>query len=156
MARKELTVTITDAGRDLGKAFLLREMSASQAEWWAMRAMMALAKSGVEIPDDIASAGLAGVASMGIKAFGGMNYLDAAELMYEMMQCVSVIPDPSRPQVIRGLIEDDIEEVKTRLKLRMELFTLHTGFSLPGAPSISAPAQATGGNTPSTKTSRAQ
>ena len=140
MARKELTVTITDAGRDLGKAFLLREMSASRAESWAMRALLALAKSGIEIPDDIAAAGLAGVASLGIKAFGGMNYLDAEELMLEMMQCVSAIPDPFRPQVIRGLIEDDIEEVKTRLKLRMELFTLHTGFSLPGAPSISTPA----------------
>ena len=140
MARKELTVTITDAGRDLGKAFLLREMSASRAESWAMRALLALAKSGIDIPDDIAAAGLAGVASLGIKAFGGMNYLDAEELMLEMMQCVSAIPDPFRPQVIRGLIEDDIEEVKTRLKLRMELFTLHTGFSLPGAPSISTPA----------------
>jgi hypothetical protein len=128
--RKTLTVTIDAPGRDQGKAFVLREMPASQAEKWAARAFLALAKSGVEVPDNIAAAGLSGVAAMGIKAFGGMSFRDAEPLLDEMFGCVSHIPDPARPAVVRALIEDDIEEVATRLKLRLELFRLHMDFSV--------------------------
>jgi hypothetical protein len=131
MARRTATVTIDAEGRDKGKAFLLTEMSASQAERWAARAMLALARNGVEIPEGIASAGLAGVAAIGIRALGGMAFDDAEPLLADMMACVQAIPDPARPNVSRYLIEDDIEEVATRLRLRMEVFTLHTGFSLP-------------------------
>ena len=64
MARKTATVLIEDAGRDQGKTFLIREMSAHRAERWATRALMALAKAGVQVPDDLAGAGLAGIAAM--------------------------------------------------------------------------------------------
>lgn len=128
MARKTAQITISTEGRDCGKVFMLRELPASQAEKWAAKAFFALAKAGVEIPDDIASAGLAGIAAVGLKALGGMSFVDAEVLLDEMFTCVSYIPDPSKPQVVRGLIEDDIEEVATRLKLRKEVFSLHTGF----------------------------
>ncbi len=103
-------------------------MPASQAEKWAAKAFLALAKSGVEIPEDIASAGLAGVASMGLKALAGMTFADAEPLMDEMFACVQIIPDPARPEVVRALIEDDIEEIATRLRLRKDIFALHTDF----------------------------
>jgi len=135
MARKTKIVQISDENRDKGKCFLIREMPATQAEKWAARAFLALAKSGVEIPDDIANAGLAGIAAMGIRALGGMTFADAEPLLDEMFNsCVAVIPDPAKPEIFRGaggigaLIEDDIEEVATRLKLRKEVFSLHTGF----------------------------
>lgn len=133
MARKTVTVVITAEGRDQGKTFVIQELPAMQAERWAMRALLALAKSGVEIPDDIASAGLAGVASLGLKAFAGLDYNDAEPLMAEMLSCVSILPDPSNPAVRRYDIEADIEEVGTLLKLRLETFNLHTGFSMPAA-----------------------
>jgi hypothetical protein len=139
MARKTLTVTIDAPGRDQGKVFTLREMPASQAEKWAARALLALARSGVEIPDNIASAGLAGIAYLGIKAFAGLRFDDAEPLLDEMFRCITFVPDPMRPNIVRGLIEDDIEEVATRIKLRAELFTLHTGFSFPAANSTSTP-----------------
>ncbi len=42
MARKEIFYTVEDKGRDHGKVFYIREMSATQAEWWAIRAGLAI------------------------------------------------------------------------------------------------------------------
>ena len=47
-----------------------------------------------------------------------------------MMTCVAFLPDPARPQVIRQLVETDIEEIATRLRLRDEVIALHVGFSI--------------------------
>jgi len=149
MARKQITITIDTPGRDFGKSYRLTEMPASQAEKWAARAFLALAKSGVEIPDNIAKAGLAGIAAFGLKALGSMDFADAESLMDEMFQCISCIPDLSRPMVVRGLIEDDIEEVSTRVKLRKEVFGLHVNFSMPAA-GLTSSSTATGANTPTT------
>jgi len=137
MGRKTKSIVIESDGRDKGKMFILCEMPPSQAEKWAFRALLALAKSGVEVPDDIANAGLAGIAALGIKAFSGLSFEDAEPLMDEMFAMVAVVPDPTRPAIKRGfggvgpMIEDDIEEIWTRLLLRKELFQLHTNFSIP-------------------------
>ena len=129
MARKDLITTISLKGRDFGKTFHLQEMSAVRAEKWAMKVFLALARGGVEIPDDISSAGMAGIAAMGLKAMAGLSFEDAEPLLDEMFSCVRIIPDPKRPEVIRALIDDDIEEVVTRLQLRKEIIMLHTNFS---------------------------
>lgn len=128
MARKTAEYTVTSPGRDAGKVFLLTEMSADQAEAWGYRALLALMRSGVEIPDNIASAGLAGVAALGLQALGGLEWSAAEPLLAEMFACVQCIPNPAKPNIIRRLIADDIEEVSTRVMLRKELFELHTGF----------------------------
>lgn len=133
MARRDVLITIDADGRDKGRVYKITEMSASQAEMWAARLLLAMAKSGVDLPSDIASAGMAGVAAAGVRALAGIDYADAKPLLDEMMGCVSYVPEPSVPSRVRGLIEDDIEEVATRVRLRMEVFKLHTGFSLPGA-----------------------
>lgn len=141
--RKTLTVTITDEGRDKGKVFQLKEMPASQAEKWAARALFSLAKSGVDIPEGIENAGMAAMVQVGIKAIAGLSFEDAEPLMDEMFACITVKPDLNHPEVERPLIEDDIEEVATRVKLRIDLWNLHTGFSLGAALSKpSQPAQA--------------
>lgn len=140
--RKTITVTIDAAGRDQGKVFFIRELPASQAEMWAARAFLALARSGVEVPDGVAESGLAGIATFGFRALAGVRFEDAVDLMAEMFTCVQIIPDPTKPNVIRALIEDDIEEVATRLRLRKEVFGLHVDFSLAGALQISASASA--------------
>lgn len=133
MARKTKTVVIAQDGRDKGRAFFLTEMPASRAERWAARAFLALARSGVEIPDEIRSAGMAGFFVLGLRALGGVAWGDAESLLEEMMACVQAIPDPARPTVIRPLVEDDIEEIATRVFLRGEVLELHTGFSLADA-----------------------
>lgn len=131
MARKELTVVIDAEGRDRDKAFFIREMPAAQGEAWAIRVFLAMGKAGIEVPEDIAQAGMAGIARMGFRALFGMSYEDAEPLLAEMMACVQRIPNPQEPRVLRSLVEDDIEEIKTRLYLRAKVFELHTGFSLP-------------------------
>ena len=128
MARKTKTVTITDKGRDKEKTFLITEMSAAQAEAWAFRAFLALAKSGIDIPENIESMGMAGIASTGVQALSGLPWKDAEPLLKEMMDCVQIMPDPAKPAVMRALIDEDIEEIKTRLMLRKEVFGLHVDF----------------------------
>jgi hypothetical protein len=130
MARKTTTVTITAEGRDNGRCYVLTEMSASQAEKWAARALLALGAAGVDIPEGIEAQGLAGVAAIGVRAFVGLPWHLAEPLLDEMFGCIMFMPDPTRPQVIRGLIEDDIEEVATRVRLREEVISLHLGFSV--------------------------
>lgn len=127
--RKTIIVTIDSPGRDVGKIFHLRELSATQAEAWGTRLMLALSRAGVEVPENFFAMGMAGVAVMGLKAMGGLSWDVAKPLLDEMMTCVQIQPSPSQP-VVRALIEDDIEEVATRIRLREEVITLHTGFSI--------------------------
>jgi len=128
MARRIKDVTIDKEGRDIGKVFRIRELPASQAERWALRAFLGIAKAGIEIPDDVAAMGMAGIALMGIRALSGIDFNEAEILMAEMMSCVVFVPDASRPQVTRPLVEDDIEEIATRLQLRKEILSIHVDF----------------------------
>lgn len=128
MARKEKVVIIDAQNRDQGKHFLLTEMSARQGEAWGMRALLALAASGVQIPEDIMGAGLAGIAFLGVQALGGVNYVTVEPLLEEMMAQVQAIPDPSRGHVRRALVDDDTEEISTRLYLRRCILELHVDF----------------------------
>ena len=128
MARKTTEFTVTTEGRDKGKTFQITEMPAAQVEAWAMRALLALMASGEDMPEGFELNGMAGIAEKGLKALSKLKWDVAAPLLEEMMECVKVIPDVMRPQVVRGLIESDIEEVSTRIQLRIEVWKLHTDF----------------------------
>ncbi|AYO37442.1 MULTISPECIES: hypothetical protein [Serratia] len=128
MARKEKYITIESENRDQGKAFHVKEMPASQAEWWAMRALMAMGRGGVEIPDNIRNMGMAAMAVEGLKAISKIPPEEARPLLDELMMCVQAVPNPADKSVVRPLIESDIEEVATRLNLRAEVFKLHVDF----------------------------
>jgi hypothetical protein len=151
--RKTINVTIQAEGRDHGKVFVLTEKSAVEADKWGIRAMLALSKSGVPIPPEFLEMGIIGILAVGIHRLAGVSFADLEPLLDEMLTCVQVMPTPERPEIIRALMPDDIEEVKTLTTLRLEVFRLHTGFSLPakapGAPSASA-----GANPSNTRTSR--
>lgn len=133
MSRREKTVTITAEGRDKGKSYQITEMPASQGERWAARAFLALGHSGLQIDDEVAGLGMAGIAAVGIKAIAGVAFAEAEPLMDEMFACIKFSPDPARPMLNRMLIETDCEEIATRLLLRSEVLDLHLGFSLRGA-----------------------
>lgn len=130
--RKTKVVTITAKGRDESKQFFLTEMSAEDGEAWGMRALLALARSGVELPDDFLSMGLAGMAIVGVQALAGLQWAEAKPLLKEMMDCVQIIPDPRHPEVKRPRVEDDIEEIATLLVLRKEMIGLHLDFFMDG------------------------
>ena len=126
MARKESTF-VADSGRDTGKTFQITEMSASQAESWAFRVILAVGNAGIEIPDNLAAQGMAGLMAVGYMNLLKIPFESAKPLLEEMMGCVQICPSPN---IKRPLIEDDIEEVKTRLLIRKAVWDLHMDFFL--------------------------
>lgn len=126
--RKSLTVTITDEGRDKDKQFILTEMPALQAHYWAVKAILALGKNGVDLPEGFEESGMAGIAKLGIELVFKLPYDIARELLDDLLTCVKCIPDPQKPNITRNLIADDIEEVKTYFNLEIEVFKLHVDF----------------------------
>ena len=153
MARKNLIYRVAEEGRDKGKSFVLTEMDAEAAEDWGMRALLALMGAGVEMPDDFASLGMAGMVELGFKALGKLSWSVAKPLLNEMKQCIQFMPDSSKPHIVRGLFDGDIEEIPTLIKLRIEVWKLHVGFLKAGNQSTSGQEQAVV-RTPNTKTSR--
>ena len=119
------TVDITGIARDESKVYRITEMSAFKAEKWAMRALWAIAGSGVDIPDNISTAPLAKLIEIGFSSLAKIPFTIAEPLLNEMLDCVTVVlPDAST----RKLLPDDIEEFRTILKLRKEVIALHVDF----------------------------
>lgn len=123
--RKTSEITINVEGRDKGKVFLITEMSAFKAEKWAARALLAVTHGGLQIPPEMLKSGMQAMAVLGLKMLSNLQWETAEPLLDEMMSCVQV----KETAVVRDVTEDDIEEAATILKLRDEVFKLHTGFS---------------------------
>ena len=142
MARKTKTVIIQGGAnnRDRGKQFLLTEMDAESAEWWALRVLFALGRANpkvsemFDIPGGMGALASAAGAQELAKALVSVNPFDIKPMLDEMMRCVSIIRDPKHPEFATALLPEDIEEITTRFKLRGEVFYLHVGFSIPGSP----------------------
>lgn len=132
MARKQITYTAQD-GRDKGKQFIITEMGARPAHRWATRALFALISGGVEVPDNVTDMGMAGLAAIGMNGLNGISVEKAEPLLDELLTCVTVLPDPSRPEVVRALFDEDVEEPVTYFKLQKEALMLHLDFLKPAA-----------------------
>ena len=124
--RKTLKVTLEDRG--VQKRYLLTEMSATEAEDWALELFFAMANAGVEIPENVAGLGFAGVAQVGLAALGNIPFEKAKPLLDKMMSCVQAMPNLDDERIVRSLVESDIEDFQTRLKLKKEVWSLHTDF----------------------------
>ena len=128
--RRTETVEITE-GRDAGKKYQITEMSAEAAEWWAFRALQAIASSEVDLN---LQAPMAELARTGLKALASVSPAQAKPLLEEMMSCVQIlVPATQKP---RALLDGDIEDVKTRFLLRKAVMELHLGFSTGGEEQI--------------------
>lgn len=128
MARKTVDFTVKVAGRDVGKMFRISELPATQAERWGLRALNIMSKSLGGFPPSMLGAGMQGLTAIGISAFARANWEEMEPLMNEMFTCIQIIPNPANTSITRALLEDDIEEVATRLLLRQEVLDLHLGF----------------------------
>lgn len=131
MARRTKVVTIdSEKSRDHGKTFLVTEMPADAAEWWAIRALQGILGANPDFDIDIFSAPLAKIAGF---AFVGLARIPAEQLkplMDEMKGCVSVLlPDG---KTTRALLPNDVEDIMTWVELRKEVFEVLTGFSVGG------------------------
>lgn len=93
-----------------------------------IRAGLAMAKNGVNLPDNFSDMGMAGMAKVGLEMVAQISPDEARPLLDELMKCIQFVPDPTNQSIKRGLIDDDTEEVVTRLKLRSEVFKLHVDF----------------------------
>lgn len=144
--RKEKDVTIIGDGRDKGKVFHLTEMGAIPAEKWAIRACGAIAKTGFDFDP---SAGWNVLVALGFHALLKAEWSLVEPLLDEMMTCVQF----KAQAATRPLFEGDIEEIATVVKLRDEVFELHSGFSIAAALSNLAAAKSAVSDTPSTSTS---
>ena len=131
MARRELRFTIAEKNRDHGKTFLITEMSADKAEWWAARALLALTNAGADLPAGAAAAGMAGFAAAGLQSLQNRRAEVVKPLMDEMFECIQYLHEgkmPAQP-ILPGDLSQ-IEEVSTRVQLRKAVLELHVGFSL--------------------------
>jgi hypothetical protein len=133
MARKKILVTIQE-GRDAGKTFSINEWPASTTEDWILRAVFGLGKAGVEIPPEVLQLGAAptmyAIASQANKLPSRLG----VRLARELMECVKRVEE----KLERSLVEQDIEDVSTRIKLKGEVLKLTFGFFVDAASRSSA------------------
>jgi hypothetical protein len=120
--------------RDNGKTFVLTEMDAYTGQDWALRALLALAASGVTLPDGALAGGWAGLASFGLTALLQAPYAALRPLLDEMLaqakyEHVDTKGKATAPQTIKPGPNCCVEEIKTFLTLHSALFKLHMGFS---------------------------
>jgi len=124
MARKTRVFTVNDEkSRDNGRSYLITEMPADAAEWWAIRALQAIMTTNAEIEFDTPFAQLA---QQSLAAFAKIEPEKSRPLLDEMFQCVRVKLPGSNDS--REMLANDIEEVKTRVLLRREIFALYFDF----------------------------
>jgi|SRR5882724_5127230 len=136
--RKEKIITITAEGRDRGKMFRLTEFSADVGERWAFRALLALSRGGMQLPEGIFDAGMPGLASVvpylvivGLRSLHAASWAELEPLLDEMMFCIKYQPPGALPaQDLIGGMNGQIEEIRTRVMLRQEILELHVDPSL--------------------------
>ena len=85
MARNTANITITDDTRDKGKVYVITEMPSAKSESWAARAIMAMIKSGIQLPPGFDRLGMAGLAEVGLQSISGLKWKDAEPLLQEML-----------------------------------------------------------------------
>lgn len=130
MTRRTVVVVVPEGrayDRDKEKKFFLTELSATASEEWGERALLAIMNGGRVNIGKLQGAGMAGFAALGIQALEGLTWSELKPLLDEMFACIQVMPSVDA-SVKRALIEDDIEEVATRLYLRRKVLELHTSF----------------------------
>lgn len=144
MARKITTYTVESNDRDKGKKFILTEMSAADAEDWAISALIALGAANVDIPADATSLGMASLAEIGLKKLFAIDPAVLKPLLADLMKCVEYLPDPSKPSVTLKfpMFESQVEEAKTLFLLKWEVLKLHLSFLDAGSQSSSQPESA--------------
>jgi len=135
--RKTVDVKVPEfpgtSNRDRNKLFRITEWSASRAEKWGLRMILAANTGGGALPLNLSGIGMEGIAILGINTFlrGSIGDQTLIPLLDELLDCVEIVRDQSHPATATKIVsDDDIEEVATRMWLRGEVLTLHLGFSV--------------------------
>jgi hypothetical protein len=133
--RKEIDYTVKDEGRDFGKTFRIKEMSAMQGAKFALKAFSRMVRAGIDVPRDAEQKGLVALAQSGYACLVAMPFELSEELLDELMNCAQFVSSES---VVRKIVEQDIEEIQTILTLQKTIYELHVSFFTIGSQSTSA------------------
>ncbi len=148
MARIKKTVAVEKDGRDKDKLFEITEMSAWDTNQWGIRCAKQLAKSGIDLPQEIVDLGIAGVVSTFkksliskskeadeygssfVKAFmvlaAGVEEEKLFILLNDLLSCVKF--KNKKGDAMDLLIDEHIEDSSTLNLLYSEVFQLHNFF----------------------------
>jgi len=121
--RKTTTITINE-GRDKGKTYKITEWSCIQTDHWILRAVFGLGKVGVEIPPEVLQLGAAPIAYAIASQVNKLPSRLGVRLADELLQNVERVEE----RVTRSLVENDIEDISIRFRLRKEVLKLTFGF----------------------------
>lgn len=129
MARNFERVTITDAGRDHGRTFLLTEMDSWSALILCSKIAHALSLSGINVPEVAKSP--EGLAEGGIRLMTYIAPAVAEPILHELRECIGVFPPKAKPGALPQplIAENQPHEIKTWFTLLTKLYYLHLGFS---------------------------
>ena len=144
----ETRLITIDGGRDGGKTFRVREMSALQLEKWAARALIAIFGSQADIPPELAeaaqSSNTVALAQAGMRCLSGLDWEKVEPLYDELLRQVDRVPDIDRPEAVvrlhNGNADAHVASAGTLLRLRAEVVALCLGFSTDGVSWGSLPA----------------
>jgi hypothetical protein len=127
----------TVGDRDNGKTFVIKEMTAYAGQDWALRVLLALAASGVQLPDGALTTGMAGLAQFGLTALLQAPYAAIKPLLDELLDYVGYEHKEGQPlQRVKpdGAGNCPVREIKTYLTLYKAAFMHQMGFSEGAAP----------------------
>lgn len=133
MARREEFYTVSDNNRDFNKTFVITEMSAFDAESFAIKLGLLLLSNNPELPSDLNQKiqgnelSMQDIAHYGFRLLQGLNYDAIKPVLDDLMMCVQIIVD-KKSGIRRALVNEDIEEVKTIMTLRKKVVELHVNF----------------------------
>ncbi|MGV7078493.1 hypothetical protein ACWA5Z_06765 [Testudinibacter sp. P80/BLE/0925] len=124
MTLKTKKITI-EKGRDKGVTFLLTEMPVVKADKWAMKALLAMASSGITVPNP--REGMLGISRVAFSALKGMPEDKTVALLDELLECVQIVPEGGSARSL-DLSLNDVKDFSTLWLLRKEVFMLHIDF----------------------------
>ncbi|WKS98302.1 phage tail assembly chaperone [Gallibacterium anatis] len=120
---------LIESGRDKGTKFIIEEMPIAKADKWAMKLFLALSGAGFDTSS--LNNGMVSVAGLTVAVLKNLPEEKVIALADELLECVKIVPDGGQPRAL-NLNFNDIQDVTTLFKLRMEVLKLHIGFLLPG------------------------
>lgn len=133
MSREYIEYTVEGEGRDAGKTFRITEMSAENAEWWALRTMSIIFEADTDGTLEKLMGMMVGevekMATIGVmpvlRLMAKADPYKVRPLLDEMKECWELVPEKG---ITIPLAENTIEEVSTLLTLRMKTLELHFDF----------------------------
>ena len=133
--RKEVRVSIEDAG--IQHEFVIRQMSASQLEWWIIRAVQCLGPA-LELPEGKGLESIGEVlANRGLAALSGVDPEKVKPLLDEMLETASRIVEGREIPCKIATVDGYFESVTSLFKLRVECFKANFDFFATGGGSTS-------------------